>query len=200
MGLFEPLKKPGTLILCFVLYSIVTEMGVKGFVYDGEKTSFTVGLLPGTKHEFPVLLENLSSNRTVCCGSSNTEETKRSRRPPQSKSYTVKISCATKIPIRAIFNALQGEYSEHLHEAIRVLGVLLRQHAVKQLDLVDGGSSVTAKEMWGFDYGNFNSSPTIPSTAGDAIVLQCVLQHGLNQMGSALWHLLLYGHLQKSNL
>lgn len=38
-------------------------MGGKGFAYDGEKTLFTVGVLPGTKLEFNVVLENLSSNR-----------------------------------------------------------------------------------------------------------------------------------------
>ncbi|KAI3786940.1 hypothetical protein L1987_41032 [Smallanthus sonchifolius] len=131
--------------MVYKLYN--SEMGVKGFVYDGEKTSFTVGLLPGTKLEFPVLLENLSSNRTVCCGSPNTGETKRSR----------------------------FHLNPSLHEAVRVLGVLLRQHAVKQIAkgnhpvtfAVAGcetqyvnvtvlpsfglfeGSSVTAKEMWG---------------------------------------------------
>lgn len=59
-------------------------------------------------------------------------ETKRSRRPPQSKSYTVTISYATKVPIQAIFNALQGQNSEQFNEAVRVLDVLLRQHAAKQ--------------------------------------------------------------------
>ncbi|KAD7478368.1 hypothetical protein E3N88_01504 [Mikania micrantha] len=109
-----------------------SEIGGKGFAYDGEKTLFTVGSLPGTKLEFPVVLENLSSNRTVRGGSPSGGDTKRSRRPPQSKSYTVKISYATKIPIQAICNALKGQVSEKFHEAVRVLDVLLRQHAAKQ--------------------------------------------------------------------
>lgn len=47
-----------------MLYKLYeSELGRKGFAYDGEKTLFTVGPLPGTKLEFPVLLENLSSNR-----------------------------------------------------------------------------------------------------------------------------------------
>ncbi|KAM0005101.1 putative post-transcriptional gene silencing PAZ-Argonaute family [Helianthus debilis subsp. tardiflorus] len=117
-----------------MLYKLYkSEMGGKGFAYDGEKTLFTVGPLPGTKLEFPVLLENLSSNRTVRGGGSPSEgETKRSRRQPQSKSYTVKINYATKIPIQAIFNALRGQDSEQFHEAVRVLDVMLRQHAAKQ--------------------------------------------------------------------
>ena len=70
--------------------------------------------------------------RTVRGGSPKENDPKRSRRPPQSKSYTVKISYATKIPIQAIFNALRGQESEQFHEAVRVLDVLLRQHAAKQ--------------------------------------------------------------------
>ena len=57
---------------------------------------------------------------------------KRSRRPPESKSYTVKINYATKIPIQAIFNAVKGQESKQFNEAVRVLDVLLRQHAAKQ--------------------------------------------------------------------
>ncbi|KAF5769519.1 putative post-transcriptional gene silencing PAZ-Argonaute family [Helianthus annuus] len=108
------------------------EMGGKGFAYDGEKTLYTVGPLPGTTLEFPVLLENLSSNRTVRGGSPSEGETKRSRCPPQSKSYTVKLNYAKKIPSQAIFNALRGQDSEHFHEALRVLDVMLRQHAANQ--------------------------------------------------------------------
>ncbi|KAI3794615.1 hypothetical protein L1987_37247 [Smallanthus sonchifolius] len=125
-------KGVGRRVLDMVQNVYNSEMGGKGFAYDGEKTLFTVGPLPGTKLEFPVLLENLSSNRTARGGIPDGAETKRSRRPPQSKSYTVKISYATKIPIQAIFNALQDQDSEQFNEAVRVLDVLLRQHAAKQ--------------------------------------------------------------------
>lgn len=40
-----------------------SEMGGKEVAFDGEKTLFTVGALPGTKLEFIVVLENASSNR-----------------------------------------------------------------------------------------------------------------------------------------
>lgn len=43
------------------LYS--SELDGVAFVYDGGTTLFSVGLLPGAKLEFPVLLENLTSNR-----------------------------------------------------------------------------------------------------------------------------------------
>ncbi|GKD20811.1 argonaute 4A-like protein [Tanacetum coccineum] len=108
-----------------------SKMGGKGFAYDGGKALFTVGPLPMKKSEFTVILENLSSNRTVR-GSLDGGDTKRSRRPPQGKQYTVKINYATKIPIQSIFNALQGQDSEQFNEAIRVLDVLLRQHAAKE--------------------------------------------------------------------
>ncbi|KAI7734630.1 hypothetical protein M8C21_018974, partial [Ambrosia artemisiifolia] len=116
-----------------MLYKLYkSEMGCKEFAYDGKETLFTVGPLPGTTLEFPVLLENLSSNRTARGGIPDGVETKRSRRPPQSKSYIVKISYATKIPIQAVFNALRGQDSEQFHEAVKVLDVMLRQHAAKR--------------------------------------------------------------------
>nr|GEW60111.1 protein argonaute 4A-like [Tanacetum cinerariifolium] len=93
-----------------------SEMGGKGFAYDGGKTMFTVGPLPMKKSEFSVIIENLSSNRTVR-GSLDGGHTKRSRRPPQGKQYTVKINYATKIPIQSIFKALQGQDSEQFNEA-----------------------------------------------------------------------------------
>ncbi|GKA09055.1 argonaute 4A-like protein [Tanacetum coccineum] len=126
----EP-KGVGRKVLDMAYKTYESEMGGKGFAYDGGKTLFTVGPLPMKKSEFTVILENLSSNRTVR-GSLDGGDTKRSRRPPQGKQYTVKINYATKIPIQSIFNALQGQDSEQFNEAIRVLDVLLRQHAAKQ--------------------------------------------------------------------
>lgn len=80
--------------------------------------------------------KNLKSSfcfyRTIRGGSPSEGETKRSRRVPQSKQYKVTLSYATKIPIQAIFNALQGQDSVQFHEAGRVLDVMLRQHAAKQ--------------------------------------------------------------------
>lgn len=62
----------------------------------------------------------------------NTGERKRLRRPQRSKTYMVDISYATKIPLQAITNALRGQDSEHYQEAVRVLDVVLRQHAARQ--------------------------------------------------------------------
>ncbi|WOH13627.1 hypothetical protein DCAR_0833143 [Daucus carota subsp. sativus] len=91
------------------------EVEGKDFAYDGEKSLFTVGALPKNKLEFTVVLKDNSSNRNN-----------------QSKSYKVEISFAAKIPMQAIAQALRGQDSKNSQEAIRVLNIIVRQHAAKQ--------------------------------------------------------------------
>lgn len=62
----------------------------------------------------------------------NESDRKRMRRPYRSKSFKVEISYAAKIPMQAITNALRGQETENFQEAIRVLDIILRQHAAKQ--------------------------------------------------------------------
>ena len=57
---------------------------------------------------------------------------KRMRRQSQSKTFKVELSYATRIPMQAIVDALRGQESEHFQEALRVLDIILRQHAAKQ--------------------------------------------------------------------
>ncbi|XP_037497237.1 protein argonaute 4 isoform X1 [Jatropha curcas] len=115
-----------------------SELGGKNFAYDGEKSLFTVGSLPRNKLEFTVVLEDISSNRSNGNaspdghGSPNESDRKRMRRPYRSKTFKVEISFAAKIPMQAIANALRGQESENSQEAIRVLDIILRQHAAKQ--------------------------------------------------------------------
>ncbi|GFZ13050.1 argonaute family protein [Actinidia rufa] len=112
-----------------------TELAGKDFAYDGEKSLFTVGPLPRNKLEFTVVLEDISSNRNNgnrSPGSPNENDRKRQRRPYQSKTFKVEISFAAKIPMQAIANALRGQESENSQEALRVLDIILRQHAAKQ--------------------------------------------------------------------
>ncbi|GAV84720.1 PAZ domain-containing protein/Piwi domain-containing protein/DUF1785 domain-containing protein [Cephalotus follicularis] len=115
-----------------------TELGGKDFAYDGEKSLFTVGPLPRNKLEFTVVLEDIASNRNNGNGSPagnaspNDSDRKRLRRPYHSKTFKVEISFAAKIPIQAIANALRGQESENSQEALRVLDIILRQHAAKQ--------------------------------------------------------------------
>ena len=65
-------------------------------------------------------------------GSPNETDRKRMRRPYRAKTFKVEISFAAKIPMRAITNALRGQETENFQEAIRVLDIILRQHAAKQ--------------------------------------------------------------------
>ncbi|KAG9458483.1 hypothetical protein H6P81_002991 [Aristolochia fimbriata] len=111
-----------------------TELGGKHFAYDGEKALFTVGALPQNNLEFTVVLEDISSNRVPGNGSPGNGETRKKmlRRPYQSKTFKVEISFAAKIPMQAIGNALRGHESENSQEALRVLDIVLRQHAAKQ--------------------------------------------------------------------
>ncbi|XP_059625065.1 protein argonaute 4-like isoform X1 [Cornus florida] len=115
-----------------------TELAGKNFAYDGEKSLFTVGPLPRNKLEFTVVLEDITSTRNTRNGSPGDHESpndtdrKRLRRPYQSKTFKVEISFAAKIPMQAIANALRGQESENSQEALRVLDIILRQHAAKQ--------------------------------------------------------------------
>ncbi|KAK8679041.1 hypothetical protein V6N13_144513 [Hibiscus sabdariffa] len=115
-----------------------SELAGKNFAYDGEKSLFTIGSLPNNKHEFTVVLEDVSSNRNNGNaspdgnGSPNERERKRLKRPYHSKTFKVEISFAAKIPMKAIQSALRGQESENSQEALRVLDIILRQHAAKQ--------------------------------------------------------------------
>lgn len=115
-----------------------TELAGKDFAYDGEKSLFTVGALPRNKLEFTVVLDDVTSSRNngnsspAGHGSPNENDRKRLRRPYQSKTYKVEISFAAKIPMQAIAQALRGQESENSQEALRVLDIILRQHAAKQ--------------------------------------------------------------------
>uniref|UniRef100_A0A1D1YYN5 Protein argonaute 4A n=1 Tax=Anthurium amnicola TaxID=1678845 RepID=A0A1D1YYN5_9ARAE len=116
-----------------------TELGGKDFAYDGEKSLFTIGSLPQVKNEFTVVLEDMSSNRMGGNGNNGSpggnedgEDRKRRRRPYQSKTFKVELSFAAKVPMQSIANALRGHDTENSQEALRVLDIILRQHAAKQ--------------------------------------------------------------------
>ncbi|PON74065.1 Exonuclease/helicase-like [Parasponia andersonii] len=121
------------------------DLGGKNFAYDGEKSLFTVGPLPGNKLEFVVVLEDVSKDRVNGnqspngLGSPSESDRKRLRRQYQSKTFKVEISFAAKIPMQAIASALRGQESENSQEALRVLDIILRQHASKQFSLKQKG-------------------------------------------------------------
>ncbi|XP_071932116.1 protein argonaute 4A-like [Coffea arabica] len=131
-------KGVGRRILDKVHETYASELAGKDFAYDGEKSLFTIGSLPRNKLEFTVVLDELASNRNVGSGSPegnsspNESDKKRSKRQGRSKTYKVAISYAAKIPVQAIANVLNGKETEHFQEAVRVLDIILRQHAAKQ--------------------------------------------------------------------
>ncbi|TQE00109.1 hypothetical protein C1H46_014286 [Malus baccata] len=131
-------KGAGRRIIERVHETYQSELGGKDFAYDGEKSLFTVGSLPRNKLEFAVVLEDVPSSRNNGTsepdgpGSPNESDRKRLRRPNRSKTFNVEISYAAKIPMKAIGDALRGQESENSQEALRVLDIILRQHASKQ--------------------------------------------------------------------
>ncbi|KAF7831507.1 protein argonaute 4-like [Senna tora] len=131
-------KGVGRKIIDRVQETYASELAGKDFAYDGEKSLFTVGPLPRNKLEFTVVLEDITSSRNNGNnspdghGSPNESDRKRVRRPYRSKTFKVEISYAAKIPMQAIANALRGQESENFQEAVRVLDIVLRQHAAKQ--------------------------------------------------------------------
>ncbi|XP_009590319.2 protein argonaute 4A-like [Nicotiana tomentosiformis] len=131
-------KGIGRKILDKVQQTYALELAGKDFAYDGEKSLFTIGALPHNKLEFTVVLEDLSSSSRSTTrggsleGSPGEADKKRSKRQPRSKAYKVVIKYAAKIPMQAITNALRGQDSEQYQEAVRVLDIVLRQHAAKR--------------------------------------------------------------------
>lgn len=131
-------KGVGRKVLDRVHETYDTELAGKDFAYDGEKSLFTVGALPHNKLEFTVVLEDVTSARTNGNaspdrnGSPNENDRKRLRRPYQSKTFKVELSFAAKIPMQAIANVIRGQENENSQEALRVLDIILRQHAAKQ--------------------------------------------------------------------
>ncbi|XP_057429449.1 protein argonaute 4-like [Lotus japonicus] len=132
-------KGVGRKIMDKVQETYQSDLNGKDFAYDGEKSLFTIGSLPRNKLEYEVVLEDVTSNRNNgnCSppnghGEDNETDKKRMRRPYRAKTFKVEISYAAKIPMQAIANALRGQESENFQEAIRVLDIILRQHAAKQ--------------------------------------------------------------------
>ncbi|KAJ6319503.1 hypothetical protein OIU78_015011 [Salix suchowensis] len=119
-----------------------SEFSGKRFAYDGEKSLYTVGPLPQNKSEFTVLLEESFSKHESGSpdgGESPSTAIKRSKRSYRSKTYKVEISYAAKIPLKSIALALKGiEIDNSTQDALRVLDIILRQHAANRGCLLGG--------------------------------------------------------------
>ncbi|XP_045814117.1 protein argonaute 16 isoform X2 [Trifolium pratense] len=113
-----------------------SELGGKSFVYDGDRTLYTVGPLPDNKFEFTVLLEeSFAKHSTECPGADGSPhgENKRSKRSFPPKAFTVEISFSAKIPLQSIALSLKGiESYANSQDALRVLDTILRQRAANR--------------------------------------------------------------------
>nr|GEV52462.1 protein argonaute 4-like isoform X1 [Tanacetum cinerariifolium] len=140
-------KGVGRKVLDKVHETYGSELAGKKFAYDGEKSLFTLGALPRSKLdvenkesliptlEFTVVLENATLNRNNGSASpENDADKKRLRGAYQSKTFKVELSYAAiaQIPMQVIAQALRGQESKSSQEALRVLDIILRQHAVRQ--------------------------------------------------------------------
>ncbi|KAF3783946.1 argonaute 4B protein, partial [Nymphaea thermarum] len=110
-----------------------SELSSKKFAYDGEKGLYTYGELPKNTMNFTVLLEE-SNYRRCEKGNGNDSpgegERKKMKRPGRSRKFEVEISYAAKIPLRQIEAVLRGQESGE--DVLRVLDIILRQHAAKR--------------------------------------------------------------------
>ncbi|KAK9155508.1 hypothetical protein Sjap_002988 [Stephania japonica] len=101
----------------------------KHFAYDGEKSMYTVGPLPQNKLEFAVVLEG---SYAKCDGSPGRANGKRTKHSSLAKTFNVEISYAAKFPMKSIALALQGNDVNKINDSLRVLDIILRQHAAKR--------------------------------------------------------------------
>ena len=68
-------------------------------------------------------------------GSSGDTEPRKKIRLDRGKKFNVKLTYAGKITMRSIQDVLNGEVSDHAQSTLRVLDIILRQHAAKRYTL-----------------------------------------------------------------
>ncbi|XP_009769203.1 protein argonaute 16 [Nicotiana sylvestris] len=129
------IKRIGRKIIDKIHETYSSEFAGKKFVYDGEKSLYTVGPLPRNKVEFTVVVEESSAkhaSESPSDNGSNNHSSKRSKRSLHSKAFRVEINFAAKIPLKSISLALQGADAENVQDALRVLDIILRQQAANR--------------------------------------------------------------------
>ncbi|KAH9303923.1 hypothetical protein KI387_008327, partial [Taxus chinensis] len=104
-----------------------TELDCKEFAYDGEKSMFTIGALPRVNTECIVVLEEAAS----ASGSGDTGR-KKIRRDDRAEKFKVEINFAAKISMKSLEAVLRGDLSDKCQDALRVLDIILRQHAARK--------------------------------------------------------------------
>ncbi|KAF5197521.1 argonaute [Thalictrum thalictroides] len=110
------------------------ELNGRKVIFDGEHTLFTVGSLPNNNNSFTVVLEDLlpfssSSRRYGDNDHDPQQDLKRAKRSAKSQMFNVEITFSTKIPMGLIANATNTHSHHQQDDALRVLNIILRQHA-----------------------------------------------------------------------
>eukprot|EP00250_Pteridium_aquilinum_P017282 c23547_g3_i1 orf=275-2986(+) len=105
------------------------ELGGKRFAYDGEKSLFTPGALQFQTQEFTVLLEESAINKV---NSADDDSMKRRKVSSRNREYKVKIEYAATVKMGAINSLLSGQRNDRAQDALRVLDIVLKQHAASK--------------------------------------------------------------------
>ncbi|XP_021749109.1 protein argonaute 4-like isoform X2 [Chenopodium quinoa] len=109
----------------------------KDFAYDGEKSLFMWGALPRKELDFTVVLDKISLKSSFNGSGSLTQGGgKRQKCVFQTRTFRVVMKYVGKYPFSVISDMLRGRHSEKVHEVIKVLDVVLRQHAAKKSCLI----------------------------------------------------------------
>uniref|UniRef100_M4CP43 Argonaute linker 1 domain-containing protein n=1 Tax=Brassica campestris TaxID=3711 RepID=M4CP43_BRACM len=87
------------------------------FIYDGDHMVFTLGSLPDRHNDFPAVLGMNFSTMT---------------NPLKSVEVSFNAARNLEIPLQSLVNAMRGQESPNSLEAIRVLDIILHQHAARQ--------------------------------------------------------------------
>ncbi|WOK92632.1 protein argonaute 16-like [Canna indica] len=142
----------GRKVLDKLYQTYYSELDGKEFVYDGEKSIFTIGPLPQNNYEFTVVLEESSTRATGEHQGDdipNEGNLKRFRRSNFTRTFRVEISYSTKIPLNSIALALKGNATKHTQDALRVLDIILRQQQAKR------GCLLVKQSFFSGDHTNF---------------------------------------------
>ncbi|KAL3683483.1 hypothetical protein R1sor_001505 [Riccia sorocarpa] len=120
----------------YEVYGVQTLEGKK-FAYDGEKSLFSVGPLPFTNKDFQVSLDDDPGRGPRRISVEREEPVGSDGRPSQmrrggGRDFLVKFEYAARVNMRAIDAVLRGETEGSAQDAIRVLDIMLREHAAKR--------------------------------------------------------------------
>ncbi|KAG6541212.1 hypothetical protein Mapa_017373 [Marchantia paleacea] len=135
-----PTKKVVSRKIMMKLYEIYGEKTLMGkkFAYDGEKSLFSVGSLEFNSREFQVSLEDDPGRgprriNVVREDYADDEDGRAAqRRRAGGRDFRVQIEFAAKVNMKAIDLVLKGDRDDTAQDALRVLDIMLREHAARR--------------------------------------------------------------------